>query len=603
MKKMIHSSSFQFILMLAAPAVITVLSLMLAIGMYEVELFYDYFRLPLIFLLNYLPVLLIYILLYAALNNHALAYFIAGLVVLLFTAADFYMFSLRSEPLTASDLLMAKAGLSMVGEYKLVINKRIVLCVAVLIFGSVFLALLFRGKLGGVSRLILAFAVILSLFPLWRFVYSSDDLYYSPRIASQHVVSGWIQQEYAGKGFLYPFIYSFSGEDDSYPSGYDDARCADILSAFPSSSIPAEKRVNLIVLQMEAFNDIRSLGLKGIREDVYSVYDELKQASYSAPLVVNVYGGGTIDTEHCVLTGDSAYRFVSSPVSSFVSYLAENGYLTTGNHPNTGGFYDRRNVNADLGFSEYFFNEELYSSLTEDLQPNSWYSDCVLFPAILSRFKELSSTGSPVFSFNVSMQGHSPYESEFLVSDEDFFSREVYPACSDYAFNVISNYLYSVYDTQQQLASFMSALSEMEEPVVVVLYGDHRPWLGDGASAAKELGVNMNPSDEPGFMNYYSTEFLVWANDAAKRVTGDVYSGRGQAISAGYLFPSVFDLLGWEGSSYCAYLNECRSTLPVVTSNGYYIFNNEFVIPSACPEVLKSQIDELSAVQKYVRSH
>ena len=45
--------------LLLSSAGITVLSLMLGLGMFDIEFFFDYFRHPLIFLLNWVPVLLL----------------------------------------------------------------------------------------------------------------------------------------------------------------------------------------------------------------------------------------------------------------------------------------------------------------------------------------------------------------------------------------------------------------------------------------------------------------------------------------------------------------------------------------------------------------
>ena len=58
--------------LLLSSAGITCLSLLLAIGMFDKELFFDYFRMPLLFLLNYLPVLLLQVFLFCLLVSRGL---------------------------------------------------------------------------------------------------------------------------------------------------------------------------------------------------------------------------------------------------------------------------------------------------------------------------------------------------------------------------------------------------------------------------------------------------------------------------------------------------------------------------------------------------
>ena len=52
--------------------------------------------------------------------------------------------------------------------------------------------------------------------------------------------------------------------------------------------------------------------------------------------------------------------------------------------------------------------------------------------------------------------------------------------------------------------------------MVIVVFGDHNPWLGDGNAVYKAIGLDLDFSTEEGFYNYYSTRYLIWANDAAK---------------------------------------------------------------------------------------
>jgi hypothetical protein len=43
----------------------------------------------------------------------------------------------------------------------------------------------------------------------------------------------------------------------------------------------------------------------------------------------------------------------------------------------------------------------------------------------------------------------------------------------------MNNYLWSMMDTAQRMMQLLDELRNEEESVVVLLYGDHKPWLGD----------------------------------------------------------------------------------------------------------------------------
>ena len=109
--------------------------------------------------------------------------------------------------------------------------------------------------------------------------------------------------------------------------------------------------------------------------------------------------------------------------------------------------------------------------------------------------------------------------------------------------------------------------------MVVVLYGDHNPWLGDSASVYAELGIDLDVHTETGFLQYYSTRYVIWANEAAKAQLGNDFVGEGPRLSSNYLMNEVFNQLGWTGNAYMQLTEDVRQTLSVVTSNGAYVEN------------------------------
>ena len=126
------------------------------------------------------------------------------------------------------------------------------------------------------------------------------------------------------------------------------------------------------------------------------------------------------------------------------------------------------------------------------------------------------------------------------------------------------------------IKSMIDELREDETPVVVVLYGDHMPWMGDNNCIYTELGLDFDLSTEQGFMDYYSTEYLIWANDSAKKALGNDFTGEGPRISSCYLMNVLFEQLGWEGNAYMKLSNSVKERIPVINSGDLYIENGEY---------------------------
>ena len=576
------------LLMLSA-AGICLITLQLAIGVYTDEIFFDYFSHPLILLLNFLPILLVMLLAYAATNRAWSAFLITSAVFVTAAIGNFYKLRFRSDPFMFSDLTAIHTAFGVSSEYDLTPGKRIIFSILFVIAGAAFLYFFVRARSSGRTRAVIAVIVAASLFPLWRFLYSSSAVYDEYTQNYDHINKWLTTESFISRGFVYPFIYSSLSAADKAPDGYDAQEAEEILSQYSDSDIPEDKRVNIVAFQLEAFTDFTTLGITGL-EEVYADYHALEAESYTGTLVTNVFGGGTVNTERCFITGYSQLKNYRQNVNSYVWYLRQQGYITDGSHPCFRSFYNRLNVNEYLGFESYYFTEGFY-----ERYGSGPALDDALFPEAYNMLTNDLSTGKNVFSFHVSYQGHGPYDTEKLIWGDALWNGDV----SDYSYYVINNYLGSVKDTIDRLVRFKTQLEELDEPVVLVVFGDHKPWLGDNSASYKELGINLDQSTTEGFMNYYSTRYLIWANSAAKEIIGDDLVGDGPTISPCYLMNELFSLLGWDGPAYMKFTNSCRDELPVVNSNDFYLDNGE--VSTELSDKLSAKKEQFDCVQYYMR--
>lgn len=559
-------------LLLLSSLGLCLVSLFLAYGAYPDGVFLGYLRHPFIILLNAIPIALFQLLLFAVFNRQYLAFGFTGLLFIGASIGNYYKLKFRCDPFMFSDIGSVTAALGAASEYDLTPDLRILFCVLCVLGGTVFLFFFVRGRLSGKLRALCAALVLLSVLPLWEYVYSSDDVYENKAVANDYINPFIGTQLYISKGFVYPFLHSITVSSELPPAGYDEGTAAELLAPYADADIPEGRKVNVLVFQLEAFNDLTRIGLENVSDQVYSAYHRLEEESYTGDLIVNVFGGGTINSERAFLTGN--YKPVSprAPTPSYVWYLRQQGYTAIGNHPYYRDYYNRLNANTYLGFESYRFYEDTYSSF-ENALVGLWFDDGIFLSEVLSQFRQQVAAGSPVFSFNVTLQGHGPYDTENLLFDQVYWDGEGF---SSYAYNALNNYLGSVADTGELLWNMTRELRDEEYPVVLVLYGDHNPWMGDNNCISTELGLDFDLSTESGFTNFYSTRYLIWANDAAKEQLGRDFVGEGPAISVNYLMNLLFEQLGWTGNAYMQFSDAIRETLPVISSNGGYVENGSF---------------------------
>lgn len=536
------------------------LTLLLGVGDGGRELLLDYFRHPLIFLLNFLPICLFEILLYCIINRAWAAFLGTALVFVTAAVGNYFKLKFRDDPFMFSDVTAIHTALGVSSGYDITLTRRIIICLACVIAGALFMYFFVRGRAKVPVRIAAAVIVAVSVWPLWKSVYSNGVIYSEKTANFVHANQWKARDVFVSKGFVYPFIYSISSAVDTPPDGYDERTAQETLSVYSDSDIPEDKKVNILALQLEAFADLTTVGLDGI-DGIYTDYHALEDESYTGTLMTNVFAGGTIDTERCFLTGYTQLKDYRSPVNSYVWYLREQGYTTDGSHPCLRTFYNRYNVNGYLGFEDYLFTEEHYDKYDS-------YATCddEFFPEMLRLFKEDVASGKNVFSFNVSYQGHGPYNSVGLDRGDPVLNAGV----SEYSYNVINNYLSSVSNTIENLCRLKSELEAMDEPVVLVVFGDHKPWLGNDSVTYSELGISLDLSDPQGVENYYATRYLIWANDAAKDICGTDFEGEGPEISPCYLMNELFKLLGWDGPAYMKFMNDAQAALPVINTCGFY---------------------------------
>ena len=436
---------------------------------------------------------------------------------------------------------------------------------------------------------------------------SFPALYFNPQIyqqtANNDYINPWSDVEvFVSKGCVYPFLYSFREMFPTPPEGYNEGNAQTLLQSFADQDIPEEQKVSVLAIMLEAFCDLTDLPVLGEHEAVVRAYEpwhQLEEESVSGNLLTNIFAGGTVDTEWGFLTGYSQHQDFTKATDSYVWYFARQGYQTRGGHPGFGWFYDRENVNRYLGFLEYWFTDNHYGELVDPVEAQ-WNSDYILTGEIVKDLQaQLEESRRPVFSFSVSYQNHGPYE-------EDHTSLEVYldpeaDGLPEESCNVFNNYLHGINLTIDAVTAMVDELEAMDEPVVLVLFGDHKPWGGNGNSAYAGIGADFDLSTLEGFYEYYSTPYLIWANSSAKEALDRDFQGEGGDFSPCFLMNELFEQCGWTGPAFLQYAEEIRSLTPLVHSQGLYL-TPDGELTDDLPQEVADRLLEYQWVE-YYREH
>ena len=555
---------------LLSSAALCAVSLNFAIG--DMPLFYiylGYFKSPLIFLLNWLPILFLQILLFALLRRQWLTFLMCSILTLLPAFGNYFKLKFRADPFTFEDISSISAGLKVAGDYRIAPNGRIWLAIAFVIVGTGILLFFVRGKFQGRMRLISAALVLCAIWPLWTGVYSDGDLYYRNYMSNYMWLAKDERDSFIATGFPYPFLHSITLSANTQPENYNEKATEALFQSYQSEPIPENRKVNILAIQLESFCDMEAAGVTGIRPDLYAPLRILQSESCSGTMIANVIGGGTINTERAFVTGGYRQMDYHRAAFSYVRYLTGQGYHCYATHPNAGHFYTRRITDLDLGFEEFYGLDDYFQEITGgEIQCDATY-----LPEVFRMFRErIAEDNGPIFAFNVSWQGHGPYSEEaFEYSDGSDWNDE---DASEETLHAFNNYLGLIAETQQILLEEVRDVEDASEPIVIILFGDHKPLFSE--YVYRELGIINDLKSEQEMKDFLGTPYLIWENKAAKALLGDEFQGEAPMVSPCFMMVELFDQLSWGGPAYMQFTREAMRHIPVLCTRGVYVEDGVF---------------------------
>ncbi len=244
---------------------------------------------------------------------------------------------------------------------------------------------------------------------------------------------------------------------------------------------------NVIVIMNESWwnTDNADLSKLEISQNPMEPFNRLKDKCITGYLTSNVYGGGTVSSEAEFLTGINTKYYVSDStvyeetmgrkLPSLVDYFKELNYGTTAIHPYYRHFYNRESVYSTMGFDELVFEDDMEYKETF----KQYISDDSLVKEIIARYEENSEVEENQFIWAVSVANHRDvleygegpaenyeYPITVKIKEGELPKREE---------ETLVQYMNGIYLSGMAYEELITYFSEKEEPVIVVMFGDHIP--------------------------------------------------------------------------------------------------------------------------------
>lgn len=544
-----------------------------------------FLRQPLLIILNALPTGLLVLAAACLLRNVFFGASLVNLLVGALSIANRVKIEVREEPVFPRDFALLKEVGSALGSYDIsfpaVPIAAVVLATAVLLGLGFFIACepfpveRLRGWLG---RLLGAAASLAVLTGLILTVYASKDLYQSFRVSNAE----YVPAVFNDLGFPYAFCHHFTTYLVDRPEGFNRT----MAESWETGDRPGQgKPVSVVMVMNEAFSDVTDAdvftyneendplkNLHALREDPHAL---------SGHIVVPGFAGGTANTEFDVLTGmqtnalssstTSAMRVVNRNLDSLFRVFNADGYETSFYHPGDHWFYNRENVYRWLGAEETRF----IADMEDPEYKGRWVTDDYAAGLIEDLFEQAE---APVFHYTTTIQNHMSYTADKYGPDYEFPPVEASVPLSEDAETLLKVYVEGVRDADAMLGRLWRYFAAREEPVILVYWGDHLPYLGDNMLAYSELGLDIAAPVQRDPFSPYKTPFVIWANDAAAELLDWDRAVESldlpESVSASFLGAAVLELTGRrEESPWFFFLNELRRELPVVQNNLCQLFD------------------------------
>ena len=521
---------------------------------------------PEAFILAWLFVLGVYTVISQIFGRHWPAVLILGIIAYGAGTVTYFKLEMRGEPLLPWDFQQLGDFMGVADNVKLSVQPHmiVVAIIFLLCLGlSIMMPSPYRGmkRRGLIVRLILTIVGAVMSLGIFFGIYMSKEV-----CASFHIYEDmWMQDRYYRNysivtGFLTNLrVMQFEApENYSQEAVYerldqvekdlsDEPMYADSYAAEHEKD--AVQTPNIIYVMNESFWDVSRLEGIAFDRDLTPNLKRLAQQGASGYVYSPSFGGGTFDVEFEVLTGFSLehlpagskpyQQYVTDATPSLAQFLKGQGYSTVAIHGYYERMWSRNTAYPRLGLDDFISIEDM----SDPDKRRGFVSDMEMTQQIIEQYESRKENG-PVFIHAVTMQNHTTYDESKYPQDELVNVLE-HPGLSEKTLSPLRDFATGVYEADAALGALTDYFSQVEEPTIIVFWGDHFNPFGDGYEIYEKTGyIEKGDTSSPAL---HQTDLLIWSNYS------DTHTDLG-TIAAYEVSPVMAELYGLERPIYFDYL-------------------------------------------------
>ncbi|MGL4606149.1 MAG: LTA synthase family protein [Eubacteriaceae bacterium] len=477
------------------------------------------------FYIGYLVILLTLLFLYAISMRLWFSTFLTTTFFVLMSFINYFKINYRGEPFMPWDLTLGKEALGILSSIEMRISFQNI-CVLIIIIILLISLYFSRQKLSfSVSvkgRLFLGISSLLTIGLIFSSIFLNNSNLEKLNIENLR----WSQSiNYKHNGFLTGFFINIKHIIIASPENYNQETLEQIFNASfipsnttinPKEITPSPEYPNIILIMSESFFDPTQLPNVTFSSDPMPTINQIRAEGKSGDLFVSEYGGGTANTEFEVLTGHKTMylpsgstpyqQYIKEETFSLPRYLKTYNYDVLAIHPHEKWFWERNVVYPRLGFDDFIGDVDIDDPKIK----GNFISDETAMKEVIQNFEDYQNSSNPFFTFLITMQNHGAYEEKNYPNYDVIVNA---PTLSPTNQTILQNYVQGIYDADIALNHLINYFKEVNEPTIILMFGDHLPALGNDYEIYKELGYisqgELSPND---YLNLYHTPIVLWNN-------------------------------------------------------------------------------------------
>ena len=248
-------------------------------------------------------------------------------------------------------------------------------------------------------------------------------------------------------------------------------------------------------------------------------------------------------------SGSKPYQqHVTKPMFALPNYLKLKGYQTAAVHCFWAKYWSRDKAYPNLGFSDFISLEDMHG--VTKVRKHYWTSGLVtddsMADQIIQQYEKMSTdSDKPIFLHAVTMQNHTNYNRDNYPDDERVHVVSHPVGLKSSTVGALEDFATGIRDADAMLGKLTEYFSQVDEPVILVFWGDHYNPIDSNYDVYTTTGYASGSSTDP---RLHQTTLLMWSNYSQQQVDFGT-------IAAYDISPVMMELFGLEQPLYFQFLN------------------------------------------------